>query len=578
MKRLRSLRAKVLILCILILLVPSTIIGRSAYMISKQGFDESGRQQLKDNTQKIIGMITLLNNQVNKGYLSLEDAQEELRTALMSEADSSGHRNYNRLYTVGKSGNIFAMSEDGTVVMSPDSEGANLVGAMTEDKQDMGKTFLEKGEKGGFAEYTWKDPRTKKVAKSIAYIEKDPYWGWTVGSDSVKSEFNKKATSVSNWIAIITLISIIIGGAISYWFAVRFTKPLRQISGALKKASNGDFSEQDISVQTKDEVGELAKDFNTMKQNMHGLLSTVKQSTFLVASSSEQLTASSEETKRASKEISEAMQLVATGAESNNTNIVESATSLEEVTIAIQNLAENASSITTASDSVIEQAKEGNHFVRKSAEQVRFIQDQVNDSNSTLQLLISRSKEIGEISTAITSIADQTNLLSLNAAIEAARAGEHGRGFAVVADEVRKLAEQSQNSSQKISEIINDVQVHMGKSTGSMNAAVTSVEEGLDIINQTEAKFEKIVQAMGEMGRQVTDVAATVEQMSAGAEEVSAAFTSMTSVTKDTSTHSQRVAAASQEQQAAMEEISRSSTELSQLSTNLQKQVDLFKI
>ncbi|WP_050614388.1 methyl-accepting chemotaxis protein [Bacillus testis] len=578
MKKQYSLRGKLILLCLLILLIPTLAISISAYNISKNELNESGAQQLKDNTQKIIDMIALLDKQVDSGYLSQEDAEEQLREQVTSKMDSKGIRQQNPVYTVGKSGYTFAIDEEGTIVLSPQGEGSSMVGSKTEEGMDMGKTFLDKGKKGGFITYTFTDPRTHMPEKMIAYVEKDPNWGWTVGSDATANEFHHGAKLVSKWIIIITAIALVLGGMATYLFAVRFTNPLRVISKELKKAAKGDFSGENITVKTNDETGELAKDFSTMKTNMQSLISMVKHLTVQVASSSEQLTASAEESNQTTKEIAEATQLVAAGAQSNSQSIEESAYSLEEVTIGIQNLAENAMLISTSSKHVIEQADEGKNFVMQTGNQIRLIHQQVKESNNVLKLLETSSKEIGEISNSIIAIADQTNLLSLNAAIEAARAGEHGRGFAVVADEVRKLAEQSQNSSQQISEIVKEINGHMANSTASMNHVSSEVDTGISIIEKTEMKFSDIVQSMTAMANKVSDMAATVEEMSAGTEEVSATFTHMASLTKDASNRLQYVAASTSEQQTAIEEITHSSTELSKLASELQQHVHILKV
>ena len=371
---------------------------------------------------------------------------------------------------------------------------------------------------------------------------------------------------------------LLIGTAIAYFLANKITKNVSLISQETAKLANGDFSGEDIQIRTTDEISKLAEDFNEMKNNIRRLIMEVSRSTDQVAASSEQLYAGAEETSKATREVAHSVQQVAVGAESSNLNLVESSQSLEEVTMAIQHLAENANVISEHGAVIIDKARQGTAYVDETVKQMYSINQRVIKSSEVLQFLDKSSTEIGQISAAINSIADQTNLLSLNAAIEAARAGEHGKGFAVVADEVRKLAEQSQISSQQITELIQDIQANMTLSTESMAKVKEETEEGLVVIKKTESNFAEIAHSMTDLVGRVTDMASTVEEMSAGAEEVSAAVSDTASQAGGAAQQSRKIAEYAKDQMASVEEISSSASSLSKLAESLQKQVGNFKI
>ena len=219
---------------------------------------------------------------------------------------------------------------------------------------------------------------------------------------------------------------------------------------------------------------------------------------------------------------------------------------------------------------------QGNRYVEQTVVQIHSIHDRVNESSQLIALLESSSKEIGEIINVITNIAAQTNLLALNAAIEAARAGEHGKGFAIVAQEVRKLAEQSQQSSHKIADLIKDIQLHMLHSTQSMNDIKQEVQQGLVIANQTESSFHEIVHAMTTMNDKVSEMSATFQEISAHAQQVSTYVLVSTNNSRDTSGETQNVAATTEQQLAAIEEITSAANILSELSMDLQQHVAKF--
>lgn len=375
------------------------------------------------------------------------------------------------------------------------------------------------------------------------------------------------------------LIPILLVGLIAgYFFSKHFSKNISIISQETAKLAAGDFTSGDLKIQATDEIGKLAKDFNEMKNNIRQLVLDVSNSTDQVAASSEELYASAAETSKATQEIAQSVQQVAVGAENSSLNLTESAQSLEEVTYGIQHLAGNAAIISEQGTVITDKAKQGTVYVDETVKQINSINQRVIKSSEVLQMLAQSSTEIGQISAAINSIADQTNLLALNAAIEAARAGEHGKGFAVVADEVRKLAEQSQVSSQQITELIQDIQENMVLSTESMAKVKEETEEGLHIIKKTESNFSEIAHSMTDLVTKVTEMASTVEEMSAGAEEVSAAVSDTTALANGAATHSREISSHTQEQLASMKEISSSANSLSKLAESLQQQVGRFKV
>lgn len=574
-----SIKKKLIILCLTILIIPTIIIGISTHSIAQQQLDEAGIEHLKKSSKMVIGMIDLLDKQVQAGKLSLAEAQEMLREEILGEQSDNNKRSFNKEYTIGDTGYIWAIDREGILVMeATGNEGSNLHDTKTEDGLNLGKTLLKAAEKGEAITYQTKDPKTNKQVENLVYVEKDPNWGWVIGSNAFVSEFDNGANKVTTVIVAISVIAVTLGAIAAYYASTRITKPLAQIRKELAQIASGDFSGEKFEIENKDELGQLASDLNNMRNQMRELISQVTGSTEQVAASSEELTASAVETSNVTNEIAQSIQLVASGSENSNQDLHESAKSLEEVTIAIQKMAENAVILSKAVGQIGEQALQGSTYVNKTVQQINSISHKVNESGQVLELLDRNSKEIGEITKVINEIADQTNLLALNAAIEAARAGEHGKGFAVVADEVRKLAEQSQSSSQQISDLITDIQLNMSRSTNSMEQVKMEVQEGLEIVGQTEENFKGIVVAMKNMDDKITDMTTTVEQMSFGAQEVSTTVTTITHVTKETSIHMQNVAASTEEQLACMEEISLSSSSLSKLAMELQEQVNKFKI
>ncbi|WP_338001004.1 methyl-accepting chemotaxis protein [Neobacillus terrae] len=377
---------------------------------------------------------------------------------------------------------------------------------------------------------------------------------------------------------IILVISvIIISVLIILWFTSRLKKRLEAISSALENAGKGDFTTV-VMDDAGDELSDLSESYNNMRDNLSNMIKIILETSEQVAASSEELTAGAEQTSKATEQITEAIQQIASGSDTQTQSIEESSKALEELTLGIANIAESSATIAENGTQTSQRAKQGEKFVQETADQMNMIHSTVNDTGNIIMLLNERSKQIGDFSKLITEIANQTNLLALNAAIEAARAGEHGKGFAVVADEVRKLAEQSQDSSSQISELIKHIQNDMDRSNDSMDMVKKEVQNGLGIVSKTQDSFEEILNSMNEMGEQIDGMAATAQQMSASTQEVSATVAGVTSISKESSMHSQNVAASAEEQLASMEEISASAYNLSKMAEDLQDTVSKFRI
>lgn len=362
-------------------------------------------------------------------------------------------------------------------------------------------------------------------------------------------------------------------------FVSRIVNPIKNTVKMLKDISDGDGDlTQRVKVETNDEIGDLAREFNRFIDNIQNIVKQVNRNSDLVVSSAQDLSFISEETTKLSNEITSSIQEIASGSESQLQGIEEVMKAMEEMTKGIQHTAETTSIVSDESTNTANDSEQGNISIQKAVKQMESINKSVLSSTSIIKALDNRSNEIGEIIEVITGIAEQTNLLSLNAAIEAARAGENGRGFAVVANEVRLLAEQSKKSAEQISLLIKDIQHDTLKSVEAMDLVSNEVNLGIEFVHNAGDTFETILKASRHIAEQIQEVSAVTEEMSASSEEIGASLEEMTRISKMSSINSQNSASSSQEQLYSITEVSASANKLNEMAQVLKQLVAKFRV
>ncbi|MGG4112034.1 methyl-accepting chemotaxis protein TlpC [Bacillus subtilis] len=377
--------------------------------------------------------------------------------------------------------------------------------------------------------------------------------------------------------AIVLVIVIMVSVILVLVFTRKINKRLNALKSAFESAGNGDMTIE-VSDKTGDELSELSVFYNKMRMKLNDTIQTVQQSALQLASASQQLSAGAEETNQASEKITEAVQQIANGAQDQITRIENSESSLKQASADIRDISANTAAIADKGQLAQSKADIGQKEIANVQAQMDAIHQSIQKSGEIIHQLDGRSKQIEQILSVITQIADQTNLLALNAAIEAARAGEQGKGFAVVADEVRKLAEESQQSAGQISKLIIEIQKDMNRSARSVEHVKTEAAEGVTMIQRTRDAFKEIAAATGEISAEISDLSASVTNISASAHHINDSFAANTADIKESTKNTRQAAALTEEQFAAMEEITAASETLSQLAEELTGIISQFKM
>jgi methyl-accepting chemotaxis protein len=575
-----SIRFKLITISLLLLAVPTLVIGILSFNSAKSSLDDLGKVGLKNDVRMAIKLIDSLNREVESGNITLEKAQEQVKVSLLGEKNGDGTRPIDKTIDIGENGYLFVMDKEGKLLAHPASEGNNIWGSEDPNGVKVGKSIIEAAINGdGFSYYSWPLPSNPdEIAPKVTYAEVDSNWGWVVSAGTYTQDFNKSADNIFATVVITLGISLLVGIGVILLFVQKLIKPIVQISEQVNQVSNGNLDVEALEVKSKDEVGKLAHDFNIMTKSLKEFIEQVSSASHQVAATSEQLTSSAEETSKATEQIAESIQEVAAGADQQVTDINQINDTVNEISNGMDQISSNIQSVTDAAAKAANNAESGNEVINQTAKQMNKIQLKSHESSKVVNILDQKSTEINNIISLITDISEQTNLLALNAAIEAARAGEHGKGFAVVADEVRKLAEQSNGSAGKISQLITEIQKETQRAVQSMDEGNHAVEEGMSMVNQAGKAFKDIYEAVEQVSNETQEVSAAIQQINAGTQDMVYSMNSITEISNGSAGNTQQVASASEEQNASMEEISAAANTLSEMAEELQHSISRYKI
>jgi len=353
----------------------------------------------------------------------------------------------------------------------------------------------------------------------------------------------------STFLIVFCAAALLLGATLSIILTKSITGPIRENVNAVQKLADGDLT-LNVSVKRKDEFAAVEGAVKKMVETWKGIVEKINEVAGNVASASHQLSASAEQ--------------VSKGSNNQAQRTSQLSTSSEEMSQTVLDIAQNTNKIAQSATDAALMAKKGEEIVNRSVTEVKEIAKTVDMSAEFVRVLGDKSEQIGKIVNVIDDIADQTNLLALNAAIEAARAGEQGRGFAVVADEVKKLAERTAKATSEISSMITTIQNEVLRAVDSMENAMGKVNVGVELASQAGDALKEIVNKVDDLQLMVSQIASATDEMSATSEEISKDIEHIAEISNEASVNSEQTAQAA--------------GSLMNLSLNLQKVMGEFRV
>lgn len=550
----------------------------------KQTMITDVERELKIETETAISIIKQVYDRQQKGELTEEQAKKQAADLVRDLR-----------YDDGK-GYFWVDTYDGVnvVLLGRDTEGKSRIGLTDPSGKQFIKEMIENGRKegGGYTDLMFAKPNETTPLPKRNYTATFAPYKWVLGTgvwiDYIDSRIAEeqaaadeafKSTLINTIIINIVLLAIF--SALGMWAANSLVGPLRIVTARLGVMATGDLREDNSLEEVfhrTDEIGEMSRALHKVQMEVSNMMRQIIESSQQVASSCQQLTDSSEQSAEVSGTVANSIVNVAGSCSEQFTEVENASSNIESLSQSMERFKKTIEHAGQVVSEAKGQADSGEKEVTGAVKQMELIEQSVSQSAQVIEELGKESDKIGTIVDAISQIAEQTNLLALNAAIEAARAGEHGRGFAVVADEVRKLAEQSSSSAGEISSLIGSIQEKARNAVSVMQDGVSQVQNGVGAVNGAGNSFKDIAGMVEQVVDETTEMERTVVSLAKNTSTIADAINKISEMSRNVASEAESVSAATEEQTATMNEIAGSSRRLTEMAESMESSVERFKI
>lgn len=590
----KKFRTKLFIMFAILFLAVACILGVANTLNTMY----TNEQQVNDYERELIANYDKqIKFQTESAMTLLQYAYSQFQAGVMTETEAMvfGQTLVKQL-RYGESGYFWIDHVDGTLLAHPEipqNEGKNRL-----DIQDPEGTYLIRniidaattGTGDGFTQYMWEKPGVPDgLILKRAYSELFEPWDYIVSTgnymDDIEALLRAKeayfASSLQKQITsqlVILFGLIIIYSGIALLFSARIARNINAIGEHVHEIANHNLTVQPLRLKTKDEIGQLSQNVNVMVEHMQAIILNITKTADTVHRHSGNLSHTSNEVRESSEQISATMQNLASGSEAQAQHTAQLANTMTAFTETVSATDENGDHIRQASHQILDLTGSGNELMQASIEQMKKIDYVVGESLQKVESLTAQTREISTLVSVIKEIADQTNLLALNAAIEAARAGEQGKGFAVVADEVRHLAEQVSHSVTDITTIVSTIQNEATVVMDYLRGGYSEVERGASQILETGETFTQINCSVSEMVDSLNTMSASLREMTKDSQMIQRSIEDVAAITEQTTAGIEQTTASVEMTSDKMSNVAENADELAHLSQELNEVVRKFRV
>lgn len=594
-KGVKSLAVMVVFVVFLLIAATAVCLGGLGIFFLRQSMAESAneyeatknqdyRTEIKSQVQSAISLVQGFYDQAAAGGLTEEEAKRQALEAVRSlryRDDSSGY--------------MWIDDEDYILLMHPilpEQEGDNRYDLTDQDGVKIIQNIMASADEGGgYNEFYFTKADGVTVAPKVAYSQKFEPWGWIITTGNYVDDMNEEIAVTRARIsqqfrqmiilfAVAVVAALLIAFFVSLFFGRRLTRGIQRVEGNLRKTAEGDLSyEIDPRLTCRaDEIGKIARSLEGVKDSLARMIGSISESGGHLKNSSEKFSEKFRDITNSIQNVNTAIEELALGATSQasetetvNGKIAELGNIIEIEKQDVRRLEESVSTMMECSTGASESIELLNKITDVTIKAIGVVYEQTNRNNESAEN-INKAVEI------IKGLAEQTNLLSLNASIEAARAGEAGRGFAVVAEEIRNLAEESAGNAQEIEGIVKDLTGNIAVSVDNMQVVSKNVEEQMSRLKDTQKAFARLYEEIRmvedvskEIGSQ-TGVLASLKQL------VADSVNNLASIVEENAASTEETSASMQLVAEGIEECSKDTQFLVELSERQSQETMKFKL